>query len=731
MISRRVCKGADTRVRSAYWVVLLALSTSGPHQSIGEQTNRAAQAGALLAAGRADEAASLAASCGEPRCRLVEGRALFGLGQLPAAAEALQKAASAPGELQPHALALLGEALLHSNRAAEALVPLRAAAAMAGPAGLRASALLADALLATHAFAQAQRQAEHAASLAGQPAEVRAGLSWTAAQALASEGAENPQLARPAAEALRTFWLLHPEHPAAESARALERSLSISLPEDSGRALLLRASRLLSSGLPAAAAAQAESAARQLSGVEAAEAALLRARALSADGKRSETPPILQEAWAHGAAHVAAAAGMLLARDRARRGKDDEALQLADAVAHRFVDAPEAGESVLFTARLLADAGQRTKARARLAKLARKRNGSNASAARWTLAWMSFQDHLGDAHERFAEFAGSAASDEERAQGLYWVARSKTPRPDPSPAQAAADAKAFAAQMTRVTELDPLGWYGLLARQILGQSAPAAVAFPRLRPTPPAPAALRLAVDLASLGLLAEAAGEADWFVARHPGDAGAAALPVYESAGRYDRSVALAESLLGGRGPRAPKLILDAAYPAAFPLEVARSAARTRIDPYLLLAVMRRESLFKPDTRSVAGAVGLLQLLPATARRAAMVLGRPPLRDEELTVPGTAIDLGAWYLSELLGRFGDPAPALAAYNAGPRVAGPWASRGAGRPLDAWVEDIPYRETRRYVKIVIGSWSAYRLLAGGAAPQLAATVPAPRPGANF
>src|SRR5207237_290942 len=98
----------------------------------------------------------------------------------------------------------------------------------------------------------------------------------------------------------------------------------------------------------------------------------------------------------------------------------------------------------------------------------------------------------------------------------------------------------------------------------------------------------------------------------------------------------------------------------------------------------MRRESLFKPDTRSVAGAVGLLQLLPATARRAAMVLGRPALRDEDLIVPGTAIDLGAWYLSELVGRFGDPVVAMAAYNAGPRVAGPWAKKGAGRPIDEW-----------------------------------------------
>ena len=646
------------------------------------------------------------------------GRALFGLGRLPEAADALEKAAGAPGALQAHAQALLGEALLLSTRPAEALAPLRAAAAVEGPAGLRASALLADALLATGAFAEAQRQAEHAAARSGQPADVRAGLSWAAAQAMAGEALANPKLARPAAEALRGFWLLHPEHPAAESARSLERGLGISLPETGGRDLMSRASRLLSAGQPAAAVTQVEVAAQSLSGADAAEAALLRARALAADGKRSDASPFLREAWTHGAAHVAAAAGMLLARDRARRGRDAEAIQLADAVAHKFAAAPEAEESVLFTARLLADTGQRAQARSRLAKLARKRNGSNASAARWTLAWMSYQDHLRDAPERFAEFAGSGVSDDERAQGLYWQSRAGRPR-------------AAGALLQRAADLDPLGWYGLLARERLGRAAPSSAPFPPHRIAPPSPPALDLAVSLASLGLLSEAAAEADWFVARHPGDLGAAALPVYERAGRYDRSVVLAESLLGGRGARAPKLILDAVYPAAFPAEVAKSAERTRIDPYLLLAVMRRESLFKPDTRSAAGAVGLLQLLPATARRIAMVLGRPPLRDEELTVPGTAVDLGAWYLSELIGRFGDPAPALAAYNAGPRVAGPWASRAAGRPLDEWVEDIPYRETRRYVKIVIGSWSAYRILAGGAAPQLSATVPEPRAGANF
>src|SRR5205807_27534 len=186
--------------------------------------------------------------------------------------------------------------------------------------------------------------------------------------------------------------------------------------------------------------------------------------------------------------------------------------------------------------------------------------------------------------------------------------------------------------------------------------------FPPARTLPPdgLPAPLTVAAELATLGFLAEASAEADWFVQHHAGDAGVAALPIYERAGRADRAVLFAIALLGDRGPRAPRAILEGAYPAAFPAQVARAAERTGIDPYLVLAVMRRESLFKADVRSAAGAVGLLQLLPATARRAAVVLGRPPLRDEQLVDPGTAIDLGGRYRRRSLGltsKCSDPTP--------------------------------------------------------------------------
>src|SRR5207249_3035473 len=162
-----------------------------------------------------------------------------------------------------------------------------------------------------------------------------------AAQALSA--ARSGVLA-PYAAVLQGEALLRPEHPAAESARGLERELRVALPDPDGHELLLRAGKLLAAGQPAAAAAQAAAAADMVRGADRAEAQLLRARALAADGKRGDATPFLEQAWAHGAAHVAAQAGMLLARDRARHGRDGEAVQLADAVARKFRDAPEAEE---------------------------------------------------------------------------------------------------------------------------------------------------------------------------------------------------------------------------------------------------------------------------------------------------------------------------------------------------------------------------------------------------
>src|SRR6266851_5436959 len=347
---------------------------------VGQPTSE--QAGAALSAGRLDEAAAGAESClPDPGCALVRGRALFALGRLADAAQALQGART--GNLAAHAAKLHGEAFVLAGRPADALEPL-----------------LADALLGTGEFAQAAEQARKAAQLPAQPGDVRAGLDLIRAEAFSGRvDAGEEEVAREGARQWREFWLEHPEHPAAQTARAEEARLSeVSgrpLPEPSGRELLLRAQRLLSAGKPGAA-------------VEAAEAQLTLARALAADGRRGEAGPALTSAWKDGPPRVAAPAGMLFARDRARRGNDPEAVRILDQLARRYPQSGEAEEAAYVAARLQLDQGNEADARRRLARIARRRTGAHASDARWTVAWLSYRRGLPDAAERFAEFTASA-----------------------------------------------------------------------------------------------------------------------------------------------------------------------------------------------------------------------------------------------------------------------------------------------------------------------------------
>jgi soluble lytic murein transglycosylase len=159
-------------------------------------------------------------------------------------------------------------------------------------------------------------------------------------------------------------------------------------------------------------------------------------------------------------------------------------------------------------------------------------------------------------------------------------------------------------------------------------------------------------------------------------------------------------------------------AHPAPDRPDALARARALGLDPSLLLAVMRRESGFNPGSRSFAAAEGLLQLIGPTADRLAVVLGLDGGAPARLADPEVNVTLGAWYLSLLASRFGHPALAVAAYNAGPGSAAGWMEAAAGTPLDLFVEQIPFRETRQYVKVVLADWAVYRDLAGEPPPPI-------------
>ena len=151
--------------------------------------------------------------------------------------------------------------------------------------------------------------------------------------------------------------------------------------------------------------------------------------------------------------------------------------------------------------------------------------------------------------------------------------------------------------------------------------------------------------------------------------------------------------------------------YPAHFQTAVSREAQQEQIDPYLVLALIRQESTFNSRALSAANAHGLMQLLPTTARKIAqeIKIQRPTVAG--LQDPDLNLRLGTRYLADLLKQFGgEEDKALASYNAGERRVESWLSEGGYTDGAEFVENIPFSETRNYVKIIYRNYWFYRKL---------------------
>lgn len=191
--------------------------------------------------------------------------------------------------------------------------------------------------------------------------------------------------------------------------------------------------------------------------------------------------------------------------------------------------------------------------------------------------------------------------------------------------------------------------------------------------------------------------GREDWralFLATHD----------HHHASRWCRDVRLDED------PALRKL----AWPIAHGRAIWRASEAHNVDPLLVLGLVRQESTYDATAVSRAGARGALQIMPRTGHRIADLLDDASFTAADLEEPEVAIAYGIRYLGLLLERFDGVFPlAVAAYNAGPFNVSSWlAGTGPHLPLDAFVEHIPFRETRDYVKRVAANYDTYTRLYG-------------------
>jgi soluble lytic murein transglycosylase len=186
----------------------------------------------------------------------------------------------------------------------------------------------------------------------------------------------------------------------------------------------------------------------------------------------------------------------------------------------------------------------------------------------------------------------------------------------------------------------------------------------------------------------------------------------------RYSEILAISYKLASIERYRPALLLLDLLpeemrpdellYPKAYWGEVERASEEYGMDPFLLLSLMREESRFDPGALSAAGAIGLMQLMPSTAERTARKIDLEINGRESVYEVESNIRLGAHYLDGLLHEFKSVPPALAAYNAGERKVREWLRRGRYDSYDEFIEDIPFKETRNYVKRIVTTYFRYQ-----------------------
>ena len=399
-----------------------------------------------------------------------------------------------------------------------------------------------------------------------------------------------------------------------------------------------------------------------------------------------------------------------------RAGERDRALAVL-AQAHAGGAEGEAAEAAYLKARALDEPGRESAAMAAYrAVTSTYPNREVAGAALWRLGWLEyFRGDVRGAEQtwtRLAELPGGRAY---RLAALYWTGRALDRNGQRAKAERA---------YTRVLRDSPRSYYGLLAARRVPADADHAVE-PSIRlPADPQefiaddPGFARVDL-LRRIGLVDFAWQELEDVIQRAVGDPVRlyALSSTYVKDERYHLALRIVRrhfTALATTGhPAVPRAFWEMVYPFGWRSEVSEAARRAGLDPFLVAAVVREESSYYPRAVSRAGARGLMQLMPATAQPMAENRGLAFREGQLLDEPDANLEIGASFLAGLMREFGDPRIALAAYNAGPRRAREWWKARKTEDVEAWVEQIPYDETRQYVKRVMLAWDEYKRLYAG------------------
>ncbi|HEX6078092.1 MAG TPA: lytic transglycosylase domain-containing protein, partial [Methylomirabilota bacterium] len=504
---------------------------------------------------------------------------------------------------------------------------------------------------------------------------------------------------------------------AAEAQLKALADAGITVPAPSPAERAARAERLLSGGLIERALAEAQALVAEKPAPDVRERALkVVTNAARRLGRDEVALAAAGDALAIAPAERRAAWLLELGRLRQRRDRD-AALGTLDRLVREHPKSRDAADALLLKAELLEAANRTAEAEKTYVRLAADYpDEDEAATALWRLGWAAwFRGNLTESIARWSRLQTARGVGSLRESATYWLGRAWERRGDREQA---------ARQFTALVRDAPRSYYGILAARRAPTATPAAAGPAFTFPSDPlealqGDARYARAEALREVGLREFADEELDSLTRAAVGEPRRlyALSAAYVADERYHMALRiLRRSFLGlarSGGAGSPREFWEMFYPLGWRDALTAAAGRASVDPFLVAAVVREESSFYPAARSRVGARGLMQLMPDTGRAVAQSRQIPFPDATVLDQPITNLELGSTFFAGLMREFGDPRLAAAAYNAGPtRVREWWAGRRSD-DLEVWVDQIPYNETRAFVKRVMLSYEEYRRIYGG------------------
>jgi soluble lytic murein transglycosylase len=401
-------------------------------------------------------------------------------------------------------------------------------------------------------------------------------------------------------------------------------------------------------------------------------------------------------------------ARFLLARAQYRAGQQEQGLKTFRSVVDRYPSSSAATRSLYFLADLAHDDGRIGDAAALFQRAASAKTRTGESAlAMMRMGGIAFvaKDYK-KAAQIFEDYRKQYPNGGYYDQATYWAAQS---------AERAGE-KTRATELLRVLRNKPLvSYYGMLARDEVDA---ASVSDIPKGPSVDTAAAVQVNAGLDRWQLLRDigwneaASIELERAKTRFKDNRSA----MYELAeqlhwrGAPHLSISTAQALMAAGGKYDIRL-LKMMYPMPYQDLIERESRAKGLDPYFVAALIRQESRFNNNARSAVGAIGLMQVMPATGRLLANKAGVSNVNAVTLTQPETNVKLGTRFLADLMNQYNQRVDVvLIAYNAGPSRASRWRSFPEFGSEELFIERIPFDETRNYVKIVKLNAAIYRAL---------------------